>query len=34
VPAGNFDLAVRYYLPKEELLSGEWKMPNPQLMKE
>ncbi len=32
VPAGKFDLAVRYYLPKEELLSGEWKMPNPKLL--
>jgi hypothetical protein len=32
VPAGNFDLAVRYYLPSEELRNGEWKMPNPQLL--
>ena len=29
VPAGPFDLAVRYYLPKEELISGEWKMSLP-----
>ncbi len=31
VPAGKFDLAVRYYLPKEELISSEWSMPLPVL---
>ena len=31
VPTGKFDLAVRYYLPQEELISGEWTMPLPQL---
>ncbi len=31
VPAGKFDLAVRYYLPKEELISGKWSMPLPVL---
>ncbi len=33
VPTGKFDLAVRYYLPKEELISGKWKMPLPYLDK-
>ncbi len=32
VPEGQFDLAIRYYLPNEELQIGEWKMPNPQLL--
>lgn len=31
VPAGKFDLAIRYYLPKRELISGEWDMPLPVL---
>ncbi len=31
VPAGKFDITVRYYLPKEELISGEWDMPLPVL---
>lgn len=31
VPAGKFDLTVRYYLPKEELISGAWNMPLPVL---
>ncbi|MBI9064422.1 MAG: DUF1214 domain-containing protein [Marinilabiliaceae bacterium] len=31
VPAGKFDLTIRYYLPKEELISGDWKMPLPVL---
>ncbi|WP_136481902.1 DUF1214 domain-containing protein [Cognatitamlana onchidii] len=29
VPAGKFDLAVRYYLPHEDLISGKWTMPLP-----
>jgi hypothetical protein len=29
VPAGNFDLTVRYYLPDEQLQKGQWQMPNP-----
>ena len=29
VPSGKFDLAVRYYLPQEALISGEWTMPLP-----
>ncbi len=33
VPAGLFDLTARYYLPMEELISGEWKMPLPYLEK-
>ena len=27
VPAGPFDIAARYYLPKPEIMSGEWTMP-------
>jgi DNA sulfur modification protein DndE len=26
-PAGIFDLVLRAYYPKEELLDGSWKMP-------
>ncbi len=33
VPESQFDLAIRYYLPSEEIQIGEWKMPNPQLLK-
>lgn len=31
VPAGRFDIAARYYLPREPILSGQWKMPKPKL---
>ena len=31
VPAGPFDLTARYYLPKEEIISGTWTMPRPKL---
>ena len=31
VPAGKFDITVRYYLPKKELISGQWSMPLPVL---
>ena len=31
VPSGRFDLATRYYLPKESIRSGEWKLPLPEL---
>ncbi|WP_298534701.1 DUF1214 domain-containing protein [uncultured Algibacter sp.] len=31
VPSGKFDLAVRYYLPQEDLISGKWTMPLPVL---
>lgn len=31
VPTGKFDIAVRYYLPQEDLISGEWTMPLPVL---
>lgn len=27
VPAGRFDVAVRYYLPRDEIVSGEWQFP-------
>jgi hypothetical protein len=27
VPAGRFDIATRYYLPHEEIRSGEWRFP-------
>ena len=33
VPAGPFDLAIRYYLPGPEIISGEWTMPRPVLQK-
>ena len=33
VPAGPFDLALRYYLPKQPIRSGEWRMPRPELEK-
>jgi hypothetical protein len=31
VPEGRFDLASRYYLPKEEIVSGGWQIPRPTL---
>ncbi len=31
VPAGPFDLIARYYLPKEEIISGAWTMARPKL---
>jgi len=33
VPAGQFDLAARYYLPSEAIISGEWKLPKAELLK-
>jgi hypothetical protein len=27
VPGGRFDLAARYYLPQQEIISGDWHMP-------
>lgn len=27
VPAGEFDLVTRYYLPEEEIIRGEWTLP-------
>ena len=27
VPAGRFDVSVRYYLPREEIVSGAWRFP-------
>ena len=27
VPAGEFDIAARYYLPSEVIQSGEWELP-------
>ena len=27
VPAGRFDLVPRYYLPHEEIITGEWTFP-------
>jgi hypothetical protein len=29
VPEGRFDLASRYYLPREEIVSGGWQIPRP-----
>jgi hypothetical protein len=31
VPPGKFDITVRYYLPQDELISGQWSMPLPVL---
>jgi len=31
VPAGIFDLAARYYLPHDEIISGAWTLPRPVL---
>jgi hypothetical protein len=28
VPAGRFDLAARYYLPKQDIIMGIWRMPS------
>jgi hypothetical protein len=33
VPAGPFDVIARYYLPKPEIMSGEWTIPRPMLTK-
>jgi hypothetical protein len=33
VPAGPFDIAPRYYLPKESIWSGTWKLPGVELIK-
>ncbi|UCH50002.1 MAG: DUF1214 domain-containing protein, partial [Betaproteobacteria bacterium] len=34
VPAGRFDLVTRYYLPREEIISGEWTWPKVVLQKD
>ena len=33
VPAGPFDIATRYYLPKDPIRSGQWELPGIELMK-
>ncbi len=33
VPQGRFDFAARYYLPKEQILSGGWQIPKATLKK-
>lgn len=33
VPAGQFDIAVRYYLPKEAIINGQWKIAKPELVR-
>ena len=33
VPAGDFDLTARYYLPDEEIISGQWTLPKALLQK-
>ena len=33
VPAGRFDYVARYYLPKESIRSGKWRMPKSVLQK-
>ncbi len=32
VPAGRFDVAVRYYLPRQQILSGTWRFPRIELV--
>jgi hypothetical protein len=27
VPAGRFDLVIRYYMPHEEIITGDWTFP-------
>jgi len=34
VPAGQFDIATRYYLPGEDIRSGKWTISKPVLIKE
>ena len=34
VPAGGFDLATRYYLPHEEIITGAWTLPKIELILE
>jgi len=34
VPAGQFDLTLRYYLPSDEIISGKWTIPRAELMSE
>ncbi|WP_237067412.1 DUF1214 domain-containing protein [Microbulbifer guangxiensis] len=34
VPAGPFDVAARYYLPKPEIMKGEWTMSRPMKLRE
>jgi len=34
VPAGQFDLALRYYLPSDDIIAGEWTIPRAELIKE
>ena len=31
VPANAFDLTARYYLPSDEIITGQWTMPKPVL---
>jgi hypothetical protein len=32
VPAGRFDVTVRYYLPRQKIISGAWRFPKIELM--
>jgi hypothetical protein len=32
VPAGRFDVVARYYLPREEIISGAWTLPRIELV--
>jgi hypothetical protein len=34
VPPGRFDVTIRYYLPRREILSGEWKFPKVELQRQ
>jgi len=31
VPAGQFDVVARYYLPHDEIVTGEWTLPKIEL---
>jgi hypothetical protein len=31
VPAGRFDVTVRYYLPRRDIVSGTWRFPKIEL---
>jgi len=32
VPAGQFDLTLRYYLPSDDIIAGEWTIPKAELI--
>jgi hypothetical protein len=34
IPGGRFDVVARYYLPHEEIITGEWTLPGIELESE